>query len=80
MTHDFSLEVHLLVGKLVPIVMITKLGGSRTNRHHTPNPQRVPHNQHKIRMLNVTGNPLEWLTYPLAPLMGSLRPDRTLQH
>jgi hypothetical protein len=39
MTHDFSLEVHLLAGKLVPIVMIHSLGGSRANRHHTSNPQ-----------------------------------------
>jgi hypothetical protein len=32
-------EVHLLAGKLVPVVVIHSLGGSRANRHHTPNPQ-----------------------------------------
>ena len=37
--NDFSSEVHLLVGKLVPIVAIHSLGGSRANWHHTPNPQ-----------------------------------------
>ena len=37
--NDFSSEVHLLVGKLVPIVAIHSLGGSRANRHHMPNPQ-----------------------------------------
>ena len=39
MTQDFSSEVHLLAGKLVPIVAIHSLGGSCANRHHTPNPQ-----------------------------------------
>ena len=58
-TQDFYPEVHLLAGKLVPIVTITQLGGSCANRHHTPNPQRVPHNQHKRRTLNVTSNILE---------------------
>ena len=28
-----------LAGKVVPIVAIHSLGGSRANRHHTPNPQ-----------------------------------------
>ena len=32
-------EVHLLVGKLVPVVAIHSLGGSHGYRHHTPNPQ-----------------------------------------
>jgi hypothetical protein len=36
---DFFTEVHLLAGKLVPIVVIHRLGGSRANRNHTPNPQ-----------------------------------------
>ena len=31
----FFTEVHLLVGKLVPIVAIHSLGGSRANRHYT---------------------------------------------
>ena len=35
----FFTEVHLLAGKLVPVVAIHSLGGSRTNRHHMPNPQ-----------------------------------------
>ena len=29
----------MLDGKLVPVVAIHSLGGSRANRHHTPNPQ-----------------------------------------
>jgi hypothetical protein len=32
-------EVHLLDGKLVLVVTIHPLGGSRANWHHTPNPQ-----------------------------------------
>ena len=35
----FFTEVHLLVGKLVPVVVIHSLGGSRANRHHMPNQQ-----------------------------------------
>ena len=35
----FFTEVHLLVGKLVPIVAIHSLGGSRANWHHMSNPQ-----------------------------------------
>jgi hypothetical protein len=35
----FFTEVHLLAGKLVPIVAIHSLGGSRANRHHTSNSQ-----------------------------------------
>ena len=38
-TIDFSSEVHLLGGKPDPIMAIHSLGGSRANRHHTPNPQ-----------------------------------------
>ena len=37
--NDFSSKVHLLVGKLVLVVAIHSLGGSRANWHHTPNPQ-----------------------------------------
>ena len=33
------IEVHLLAGKLVLVVAIHSLGGSRANWHHTPNPQ-----------------------------------------
>ena len=39
MTQRFFIEVHLLAGKLVPVVAIHSLGGSRANRHHTSNPQ-----------------------------------------
>ena len=38
-TINFFSEVHLLVGKLVPVVAIHSLRGSCTNRHHMPNPQ-----------------------------------------
>jgi hypothetical protein len=38
-TINFSSKVHLLAGKLVPVVTIHSLGGSRANRHHTPNLQ-----------------------------------------
>ena len=32
----FFTEVHLFADKLVPVVAIHSLGGSRANRHHTP--------------------------------------------
>ena len=35
----FFTEVHLLAGKLVFVVAIHSLGGSRANWHHTPNLQ-----------------------------------------
>ena len=35
----FFTEVHLLAGKLVLVVTIHSLEGSRANWHHTPNPQ-----------------------------------------
>ena len=35
----FFTEVHLLADKLVPVVAIHSLGGSRANWHHMPNPQ-----------------------------------------
>ena len=35
----FSSEVHLLAGKLVPVMAIHSLEGSRAHRHHMPNPQ-----------------------------------------
>jgi hypothetical protein len=38
-TKDFYSEIHLLVDKLVTVVAIHSLRGSRANRHHTPNPQ-----------------------------------------
>jgi hypothetical protein len=57
----FFIEVHLLASKLVPVVVIHSLGGSRANRHHTPNLQSVPHNQHKMRITQATSNPLVYL-------------------
>ena len=38
-TINFFFKVHLLADKLVLIVAIHSLGGSRANRQHTPNPQ-----------------------------------------
>jgi hypothetical protein len=38
MTQDFFTKVHLFVGKLVLVVAIHSLAGSRTNWHHMPNP------------------------------------------
>jgi hypothetical protein len=35
----FFSEVHLLAGKLVPVVVTHSLGGSRANWHHMSNPQ-----------------------------------------
>ena len=37
--NDFFTEVHLLSGKLLLVVVIHSLGGSRANWLHTPNPQ-----------------------------------------
>ena len=37
--NDFFTEVHLLAGKLLLVVAIHSLGGSRANWLHTPNPQ-----------------------------------------
>ena len=39
MTHDFLPRFTCLLASYVLVVMIHPLGGSRTNRHHTPNPQ-----------------------------------------
>ena len=39
MTQDFFTEVHLFTSKLVLVVAIHSLGGSRANWHHTANPQ-----------------------------------------
>ena len=39
MTQDFFTEVHLLAGKLVLVVAIHSLEGSRDDWHHPPNPQ-----------------------------------------
>ena len=37
--NDFFSEVHLPAEKLVPVVGIHPLGGSRANKHYTPNLQ-----------------------------------------
>ena len=58
-TQDFSPEVHLLAGKLVPVVMITQLGGSCANRHHMPIPQPGAAQPTQDGDPQVTSNPLE---------------------
>ena len=53
-------EVHLLVDKLLLVVAIHSLGGSRAKiTRQTLN--RVPHNQHKMRITQAMSNPLEYL-------------------
>ena len=54
----FFTEVHLLAGKLVPVVAIHSLGGSRTNRHHMPNPQPGAAQPTQDEDLQATRNPL----------------------
>ena len=61
MTQWFFTEVHLVVGKLVLIVAIHPLGGSRANRHHTPNPQLGATQPIQDDDLQATSNPLEYL-------------------
>ena len=39
MTQDFYPRFTCLLASYVPVVAIHPLGGSCTNRHHTPNPQ-----------------------------------------
>ena len=57
----FFTKVHLLVGKLVPIVVIHSLGGSRANRHHTPNPQSGAAQPTQDEDPQATSNPLEYI-------------------
>ena len=57
----FFTEVHLLAGKLVPVVVIHSLRGSRANRHHTPNPQLGATQPTQDGDLQATSNPLEYL-------------------
>ena len=57
----FFTEVHLLAGKLVTIVAIHSLGGSRANRHHTPNPKSGAAQPTQDEDPQATGNPLEYL-------------------
>ena len=60
-TINFSSEVHLLAGKLVPIVAIHSLGGSHANRHHTPNPQLGAAQPTQDEDPQATSNPLEYI-------------------
>ena len=61
MTQDFSSEVHLLTCRLVLVVAIHSLGGSRANRHHTPNPQSGAAQPTQDEDPQATSNPLEYL-------------------
>ena len=58
-TQDFSPEVHLLAGKLVPVVTTHSLEGSRAYRHHTPNPHLGAAQPTQDEGTQVTSNPLE---------------------
>ena len=64
-TIKFFSKVHLLAGKLVPVVMIHSLGGSHADRHHTPNPQPGATQPTQDEDTQATHNPLE---LPLALL------------
>ena len=61
MTQSFFTEVHLLACKLVLVVVIHSLGVHELIgiTHQTLN--RVPHNQHKMRITQAMSNPLEYL-------------------
>jgi hypothetical protein len=69
MTQDFFSEVHLLSGKLVPVVAIHPLGDSRANRHHTPNPQPGAAQPTQDGDPQATSNPLELLKGPCLVLV-----------
>ena len=58
-TINFSPEVHLLAGKLIPVVAIHSLRGSRANRHHTPNRQLGVAQPTQDEDPQATRNPLE---------------------
>jgi hypothetical protein len=55
----FSPRFTLLAGKLVPIVVIHSLGGSRANRHHMPNLQLGATQPTQDEDPQATRNPLE---------------------
>ena len=61
MTQRFFFQVHLLASKLVPVVAIHPLRGSRANRHHTPNPQSGAAQPTQDGDPQATSNPLEYL-------------------
>ena len=52
-------EVHLLADKLVLVVAVHSLRGSRTNWHHTPNPQPGATQPTQDKDPQATLNPLE---------------------
>jgi hypothetical protein len=58
-TINFSSKVHLLASKLVPVVVIYSLGGSRANRHYTPNPQSGAAQPTQDKDPQAMRNPLE---------------------
>ena len=60
-TINFSSKVHLLVGKLVPVVVIHSLGGSCANRHHMPNLQSGATQPTQDEDPQAMSNPLEYL-------------------
>ena len=64
LTQWFFIKVHLLAGKLVPVVAIHPLGGSRANRHHTPNPQSGAAQPTQDGDPQAMSNPLEYLLAP----------------
>ena len=66
---NFSSEVYLLAGKLVPIVAIHSLGGSHANRHHTPNPQLGAAQPTQDEDPQATRNPLELSLAPIVVIM-----------
>ena len=51
----------MLVGKVVPVVAIHSLRGSRANRHHTPNPQSGATQPTQDEDPQAMSNPLEYL-------------------
>ena len=61
MTQWFFIEVHLLVGKLVPVVAIHPPEGSRANTHHTPNLQSGAAQPTQDDDPQATSNPLEYI-------------------
>ena len=61
MTQRFFSKVHMLAGKVVPVVVIHPLGGSHANRHHTPNPQSGAAQPTQDGNPQATSNPLEYL-------------------
>jgi hypothetical protein len=57
----FFTEIHLHANKLVLVVAIHSLGGSRANRHHTSNPQSSFAQPTQDEDPQATSNPLEYL-------------------